>query len=367
MIERTISNLWYGKPKWLGLSSLILLLAPFSLLYGLIVMLRNRLFDRGFVTSERLPGRVISVGNLTVGGTGKTPMVIYLAEMLRANGYRPVVLSRGYGGTSKHPVNVVSKGDEPLMGHHEAGDEPVLIANTLRGVPVLTGPRRALTGDWALKNLDVDALILDDGFQHRRLFRDINIVLLNAVSPFGNGWLLPGGPMREPLRALKRADIIIATGTYDDVAAGRPIALPDEIQAPMFRCYYQPRDLLQGTRGEFFPPELVKGKKICAFAGIGNPMAFLKTLLALGADVVVFMPFADHHRYKMKDVSLIAERARQYQAEMIVTTEKDQIKIAAFDFMLRGAYALRIGMEFLSAREDFEKLILEKLKDGHKG
>jgi tetraacyldisaccharide 4'-kinase len=367
MIERTVRKMWYGTPKWSGLSSLALLLAPFSLLYGLIVMLRNRLFDRGSVKSERLPCRVISIGNLTVGGTGKTPMVIHLARMLREQGYRPAVLSRGYGGTSKHPVNVVSKGAGPLMGQSEAGDEPVLIAKALTGIPVLTGPRRALTGNWALKNLDADVLILDDGFQHRHLFRDINIVLLNAVSPFGNGRLLPGGPLREPLGALKRADVIIATGTQDDVAAGRPLALPEGIQAPIFRCYYQPRDFVQGAPEKAFPTAFVKGKKICAFAGIGNPMAFLKTLRALGAEVAVFMPFPDHHRYKPADVTLIAARARQYQAEMIVTTEKDAIKIEPFDFLLPGAYALRIEMVFLSGREDFEKLILEKLHEDAAG
>lgn len=357
MIERTIRNLWYDAPKWLGLSSLMLLLAPFSLLYGLIVMLRNRLFDRSFIKSERLSCRVISIGNLTVGGTGKTPMVIRLARMLRDQGYRPIVLSRGYGGASKHPVNVVSKGDGPLVSQTEAGDEPVLIAKALTGVPVLTGPRRALTGGWALKNLSADILILDDGFQHRHLFRDIDIVLINAVSPFGNGRLLPGGPLREPLGALKRADIIIVTGTHEDITGGRPIALPDGIQAPIFRCYYQPRDLVQGSPEKTFPLEFVKGKRICAFAGIGNPMAFLKTLRALGAEVAVFMPFPDHHRYKPADATLISERARQYQAEMIVTTEKDRIKIEAFDFMLPGIYVLRIGMEFLSGREDFEKLL----------
>jgi len=362
MIDGIVRNLWYGTPKWLGLSSLILLLAPFSLLYGLIVMLRNRLFDRGVVRSERLACRVVSIGNLTVGGTGKTPMVIQLARMLRENGYRPAVLSRGYGGTSKHPVNVVSKGAEPLMRQHEAGDEPVLIAKSLTGIPVLTGPRRALTGDWAIKNLNADALILDDGFQHRHLFRDIDIVLLSAAGPFGNGRLLPGGPLREPLRTLKRADIIIATGTYDDVAAGRTIALPDGIEAPVFRCYYKPHSLLQGEQDTAFPLDMIKGKKICAFAGIGNPMAFLKTLRALGADVAVFMPFPDHHRYKPADVTLIAERTRQYQAEMIVTTEKDKIKTEDFDFILRGVYALRIEMEFLSGREDFERLILEKME-----
>jgi tetraacyldisaccharide 4'-kinase len=365
MIERIFRRIWYDGGNGPGMTCLFLFMAPFSLLYGLITGLRNKLFHLGLLKSVRLPCRVISVGNLSVGGTGKTPMVIQLAGMLRDRGYRPVVLSRGYGGTSKNPVNVVSKGTQLLMNQDEAGDEPVLIAKSATGIPVLTGPRRVLTGDWAIKNLNADVLILDDGFQHRHLSRDIDIVLLNAASPFGNGHLLPGGPLREPSSALKRADIIIAMGTYDDVATPRPIMLSAGVHAPVFKCYYQPRNLLHGDRETAFPPELLKGKKICAFAGIGNPMAFEKTLAALGADVAVFIPFPDHHRYTEQDVRLINEKARQYRAEMIVTTEKDKVKLERFDVFHSGIYALRIEMEFLSGREDFERRLLEKIESLH--
>ncbi len=367
MLERIFRKIWYDKETGPGLSGLLFLLAPFSLLYGRIISERNKRFDLGFVKPARLPCMVVSVGNLSVGGTGKTPMVIQLAIMLRDCGYRPVVLSRGYGGTSKNPVNVVSRGTHLLMNQTEAGDEPVLIAKSATGIPVLTGPRRALTGDWAIKNLNADILILDDGFQHRHLFRDIDIVLLTAANPFGNGNLLPGGPLREPSSALKRADIIIATGTYDDVTPPRQIVLPAGVHAPVFTCYYQPRNLLHCARETAFPPELVKGKKICAFAGIGNPIAFEKTLAALGADVAVFIPFPDHHRYTEQDVGLIDEKARQCQAEMIVTTEKDKIRLEGFEAFFRDLYTLRVEMEFLSGREDFERLFLEKMKKGHAG
>jgi tetraacyldisaccharide 4'-kinase len=362
MIERIFRRIWYNGSKGPALTIPTLLMAPFSLLYGRIVAARNRRFDLGVVKPARLPCRVVSVGNLTVGGTGKTPMVIRLAGMLRDRGYRPVVLSRGYGGTSKSPVNVVSRGSGPLMKEREAGDEPVLIAKSAVGIPVVTGPRRTLTGDWAIKNLNADVLILDDGFQHRHLFRDIDIVLLNAANPFGNGRLLPGGPLREPPSALKRADIIIATGTYDDVTTSRTLMLPDGFHAPVFKCYYQPRKLLHGNPETAFPTELLHGKKICAFAGIGNPLAFEKTLAALGADVAVFIPFPDHHRYTQQDIGLIDEKARQCGAQMIVTTEKDMIKIEAFDVFPGDIYALRIEMEFLSGREDFERLLLDKLR-----
>jgi tetraacyldisaccharide 4'-kinase len=363
MMERIFRRIWYDGSKSPALTVLMLMLAPFSLLYGLIISVRNKRFDLGFVKPVRLPCRVISVGNLSVGGTGKTPLVIEVARTLRDRGYRPVVLSRGYGGTSKHPVNVVSKGTHLLLNQNEAGDEPVLIAKSAIDVPVLTGPRRALTGDWAIKNLNADVLILDDGFQHRHLFRDIDIVLLNAANPFGNGRLLPAGPLREPPSALDRADIIITTGAYDDVTTPWPMLLPDGVDVPIFNCYYQPRDLLQGAQETVSPLGIVNGKKICAFAGIGNPMAFEKTLRSLGADVVVFIPFPDHHRYTQQDVCLIDEKARQCRVEMIVTTEKDKVKLEGFDVFLSGIYALRIEMEFLSAREDFERLLMEKINE----
>lgn len=366
MIEKVLRQMWYDRATP-GLTALRLLMTPFSLIYGLITGLRNNLFDLGFFKSVKLPVKVVSIGNLTVGGTGKTPVVIRLARMLRDRGYRPVVLSRGYGGKSKDPVNVVSRGENPLMNHRETGDEPVLIAESLTGVPVLTGPRRVLTGNWALKNLDADVLILDDGFQHRQLFRDIDIVLLNAANPYGNGHLLPGGPLREPLSALKRADVIVTTGAYSDIIVPQPMARPDDIPKPIFKCYYQPRNLLQGSGEAAYPFDLIEGKKICAFAGIGNPATFQKTLASIGAEVVLFIPFPDHHHYREADVSLIGERARQCGAEMIVTTEKDKIKLERFDAFLRSIYTLRIEMEFLSGGEDFERFIIEKLKEDHAG
>ena len=289
-------------------------------------------------------------------------MVIQIAGMLHNRGYRPAVLSRGYGGTSKNPVNVVSRGSGPLMKEREAGDEPVLIAKSAMGVPVLTGPQRVHTGDWAIRNLNADVLVLDDGFQHRQLARDIDIVLLNAANPFGNGRLLPAGPLREATGALKRADIIIATGTYDDITTSWALMLPDGVHSPVFKCYYQSRNLLHGNPETAFPPELLRGKKICAFAGIGNPTVFEKTLRSLGTDVSVFIPFPDHHRYTQQDMGLIGERARQCGAQMIVTTEKDMIKLEAFDVFPADIYALRIEMEFLSGREDFERLLLDKLR-----
>lgn len=366
MIDTLFRQMWYDGTTP-GLTGLRLLLTPFSLIYGLSIALRNKRFDRGLARSVRLPGKVISIGNLSVGGTGKTPMVIGLARMLRDRGYRPAVLSRGYGGTSKHPVNIVSMGTQLLMNHREAGDEPVLIAKSVTDVPVLTGPRRDLTGERALQDLKADVLILDDGFQHRQIYRDIDIVLLDGTNPYGNGHLLPGGPLREPLCALKRADILIATGAVEKVAACRPIRLPDGIHAPLFRCCYQPGNLLEGAAEKALPPDFIKGKRVLAFAGIGNPSAFEKTLTALGATVAMLIPFPDHHRYLEADFDRITAKARQCGANMIITTEKDKIKLDGHEAFLRNVYTLRVDMAFLSGRDDFEKLILAELGKSHAG
>ncbi|MBU0575377.1 MAG: tetraacyldisaccharide 4'-kinase, partial [Proteobacteria bacterium] len=156
-----------------------------SLPYGAAVAARNRLYDRGLLRQQKLPCPVISLGNLTVGGTGKTPTVIFIANLLNERGYHPAVLSRGYGGSTRAPVNVVSDGKRILMGWREAGDEPVLIARAAPGIPVLTGSRRLLTGRAAIETFGADILILDDAFQHRPLFRGIDMVLLDAARPFG--------------------------------------------------------------------------------------------------------------------------------------------------------------------------------------
>jgi len=186
-----------------------------SLPYGAAVRARNRLFDLGALPQQDVGCPVVSVGNLSVGGTGKTPMAIRVAGMLADRGMRPAVLSRGYGGRSAAPVLVVSDGGRILAGPDEAGDEPVLIARRLPGVPVLAGAKRAVTGRYARENLGADVLVLDDGFQHRWIRRDLDIVLLDSRAPLGNGFLLPRGPLREPPEALGRAGAVVFTRSED--------------------------------------------------------------------------------------------------------------------------------------------------------
>jgi tetraacyldisaccharide 4'-kinase len=327
-----------------------------SLPYRGAVAARNRLYARGLLRQERLPCPVISVGNLTVGGTGKTPTVILIAAMLKGKGRRPAVLSRGYGGAARAPVNTVSDGKRILMGWREAGDEPLLIAGAVPGVPVLTGPRRFLTGRAAVERFGADVLVLDDAFQHRELYRDIDIVLTDAAHPFGNGYLLPRGPLREPPEALRRAHLLIRTG--DPESEG---PLPEVPSLPSFRGVHRPRELVEAATGRILPLAELNGMKVCAFAGIGSPEAFRRSLISLGAEIVSFRAFPDHHPYTLSDVGALRRLAGETGADRIVTTEKDGIRLADFADFPAELSLLRIGMEIAPAGA-FAELLLPELR-----
>ena len=331
------------------------ILRTLSLPYGAAVALRNHLYDRELLRPAKLPCLVVSVGNLTVGGTGKTPTVILLAALLKEHGYRPAVLSRGYGSHSKASVNVVSDGNRVLLGWREAGDEPVMIAGALPGIPVLTGPKRSLTGKAAVERFGADILILDDAFQHRSLFRDIDIVLMDAARPLGNGFLLPRGPLREPPQALHRAGILLRTGDADHEEPLREVP-----SLPSFRGIHRPRELVEAATGRVSPPTALKGQKVLAFAGIGSPEVFRRGLTALGAEVVSFRTFSDHHPYDRSDIEALRRLAAESGAARIVTTEKDGVRLADFPDFQAEISLLRIGME-ITAAGPFAELIFSRL------
>jgi tetraacyldisaccharide 4'-kinase len=371
-IRERCRQLWEEPGTRKGGSPFALLLEIFSHVYRVGVSLRNGLYDRELLRSAKLPCRVISVGNVTAGGTGKTPMVVLLARMLRGKGYRPAVLSRGYGSTGAAPVNIVSDGVSVLLGPHAGGDEPVLIARSCPGVPVLTGPDRRLTGKAAIARLGADVLILDDGFQHRRLFRDLNIVLLDIDRPWGNGYLLPRGPLREPPdRAMKRADLLVRTGERRGTP-GDTRSEPDgcndterifKRSLPAFRGTHRPSSLVSLNKGRSRELRDLKGRRICAFAGIAAPERFRGTLESLGADIAAFLAFPDHHRYSSSDIAAVAQAAKDVRGDMIVTTEKDQMKVMSLDLPAIPCFALRIEMT-VDPLEDFERLILGVLTKG---
>lgn len=328
-------------------------LRPLSAAYGAAVAARNHLYDRGFLKAKRLPCPVISVGNITAGGTGKTPTVILLAELLKAAGRRPAVLSRGYGGSARGQVNVVSDGARTLLSWTEAGDEPVLIARRTEAVPVLVGPRRAPLGYAALDRFGADCLILDDGFQHRSLARDMDIVLVEAARPFGNGRLLPAGPLREPPAALARADLVVAVGK------GEP---PPEYFAGrrLLRAARRPLDLTEAVTGRTLPLSSLAGKRVLAFAGIGSPGPFFRGLSELGAELVCGLAFADHHPYCRADLQALSAKAGEKAAELIVTTEKDWIRLEGLPDLPAGLAVLRIAME-VRPEDEFAAAVLSGL------
>jgi tetraacyldisaccharide 4'-kinase len=327
-----------------------------SVPYGAAVALRNSLYDRGFIRQAKLPCPVVSVGNLTVGGTGKTPTVIFLARLLKRQGRHPAVLSRGYGGRSRAPVNIVSDGNRILPGWQEVGDEPILIARSLPGIPVLTGSRRFLTGQAAVEKFGADVLILDDAFQHRALFRNLDIVLMDAQRPFGNGALLPRGPLRERPEGLRRAHLIVRTGAETDIVD----SFPETFGLPFFRGIHRPLELVAAGGGRPLPLAGLQGRKILAFAGIGRPDSFLKSLTGLGAEVVSFRAFPDHHPYGAGDLDELVRLAGVSGAERIVTTEKDAVRLAGSPDFLDRVLSLRIGMEIEPA-EAFAELIFSRV------
>ena len=334
-----------------------------SFLYRGCAGVRNLLYDAGIFKVRKLACKVISVGNITVGGTGKTPMVILLADILRGKGYRPAILSRGYGGKKKRRVNIVSDGKNLLMHPAKAGDEPALIAKSVMSVPVVTGKKRYLTGKFAIEHFGVDVLILDDAFQHRSLFRDVDIALLDYKKPFGNGFMIPRGELREPRNGLRRADIVIVTGTEKtEVRDGRPDLGGIPSGSHIFEAYRKPVALFGGSPIDVHPLECLHGKKIFAFAGIAKPDSFLRTIEFLGDPLVGFIDFPDHHVYTQEDVIKIRTAAAESSAQIILTTEKDGIKLIDFPDFLREIYQLRIEMEILPSQERFEDVLLERIR-----
>lgn len=359
-----LQNIWYGDK--IKLNPLIPLLKVISMPYRAVVGLRNELYDHGVRRIEKLDCPVISVGNITVGGTGKTPMVIAIARLLLEKGHHPAVISRGYGGKAGNGVRIVSDGHEIKAGYREAGEEAVLIANSVADVPVLTNPDRTLAGRVALKRFGIDMLILDDAFQHRRLHRDLDIVMVDALRPFANGLMLPAGPLRESSASLHRAHILIRTGPDrssheqpDDAALFRKAGFHGII----LRGVHKPQALIHPTGKDILPLDTLRGKKIVAFSGIGRPEHFRKTLLDLGAELAAFHTFPDHHAYRTADLEQIQDTFRQSGASWIITTQKDQVKLRDFEPLLHHTLVLIVEMTIQPDPEMLLQTIMQSLNN----
>lgn len=334
----------------------------FSGLYRLIIHLRNRLYDRQILPSCKLSCPVISVGNITVGGTGKTPCVISLARMLQHHGYQPAVISRGYGGKNPKSVNVVSDQKSILLSADIAGDEPLLIARSLPGVPVITGAKRKLTGQAAIDQFGVNVLICDDAFQHRQISRDIDIVLLDFEKPLGNGHLLPAGELREPTGALKRAGCMILTRANETGPLPSDIARISYASGiPVFRAAHRFVELIRPEENLPLPPSVLRGKKVFAFCGIAKPASFKKLLQEAETEIISFVDFPDHYAYKKRDLEELEQHFRTAGADYWITTEKDAMRLTGYPEFLKMIYVVRMEMEIVSSLPSFENFILEQL------
>jgi len=339
------------------------LLAFPSALYRTGVRLRLWAYEMRLIGRKSLPGFVLSVGNLTAGGTGKTPAVVMLARWAQREGYRVAILSRGYGGSYQSKVLEVSDGERIKADPEQAGDEPYLLAKNLHGVPIALSKRRILAGRYVQERFGSEFFILDDGFQHLELKRDLNLLLMDAGNPFGSGHLLPRGSLREPLDQLARADAFILTRFKGDRFGEETRAyLQREFpEIPVFCSDHLPDKVIVPSIHGLYDPEFLKGKGVLAFAGIARPELFRETLEGLGTNVVHFQGFRDHHRYSEREIRGLLRLKERIGAQYLVTTEKDWSR-GSFEAISDPHVAyLQIRFSMVSGEKAFFQLIRNRV------
>ena len=321
-----------GPLGWL----LWILVLPLSLFYSSVIRIRNFLYSTGWRPSRGLPCAVVSVGNLTVGGTGKTPTTLWLAEELSQQGYRVAILSRGYKGTGSGP-RILEPGFVQAEDSLSAGDEPVIMAQ-IYGQRVGVGKKRYDAANLVLRHTPIDVFLLDDGFQHRPLKRDLDLLLLGQE---WSGWVIPAGPFREPRSALSRAHLYLITGSrekWEAILARRGGPLET------FCGCLEPKSLLTKEEDGWreLPLALMSRAKVLAVSAIANPDSFYSMIQEWGGEIVDTIEFPDHHRYSIKDWQEIGRASRH--ADRIITTEKDMVKLIQFPFAKGSIFALRVKM-----------------------
>lgn len=336
-------------------------LLPLSAAYRVITQARLAAYRRGWFSATKLPAPVISVGNLTTGGTGKTPLVEWVCRVAAKIGGderapRVCVLTRGYGRDNPKSQVVVSNGTELLANEREAGDEPFLLAENLLGMAaVICNPDRVAAGKWASETLKTELFVLDDGFQHLRLARDLDIVTIDATNPWGvgGGSLLPYGRLREPRSGLARADCVVITRTdqVEDLASIKTAIAEFAGAIPIFSS----RMVTSGIRrrgGEQVERNILASRSLAAFCGVGNPESFFDQLRREGIVPVVTRTFADHHRYSQSELNGLYQEAKARGASGLITTAKDAVKLSSYNFEL-PCYVLEIKVSI----DDEDRLI----------
>lgn len=351
-----------------GEKALLAVLKGFSLLFAAVVSFRYLLYRAGMLRRHPLGIQVISIGNVTAGGTGKTPVTEIFARTLAAEGRRVAILSRGYRRKEApwwqrmftqviDPPLVVSDGKRVLLDSATGGDEPYMLASNLPGVAVVVDRDRVKAGRYAIKRLGCDTIILDDGFQYQKLKHSVEVVLVDATNPFGNGNMLPRGVLREPARHLKRADIIFLTKCRGDTSAVREEIRRYNQTAEIVECTHAPKVLKDVWSREEFPLDWLSGKTLCTLSGIASPKGFENSLRSLGARVVWCERYADHHRYDSSEVLYALNRTADMGADALVTTEKDAVRFPRLETAPVKCLYLRIAIEILRGGESFREII----------
>lgn len=331
--------------------------------YGLAAKVRAFCYDRGIFARQRLSVPVFSVGNLTLGGTGKTPIVIWLTQLLLAEGRRVAVLSRGYRRTSREPILIVSDGTTVLVGPEEAGDEPYLVATRCPRAVVAVGPDRYQVGLSVLKRFPVDCVVLDDGFQHLGLHREVNLLLIDATDQEGIEAVVPAGRLREPLGAARRATMIVVTRADEPADVSHVIhRLRHAIGAGFesVEACFRPEGLCSLSTGEVQLPAWCRGKRALLCSGIGHAASFRALAEAMEFSVVEEVRFEDHHRYTLDDIERLREKAKR--VDVLVTTEKDAGKLESF--LLPGDHkwwAIRLTTELTDGEDRLRRAIRQCL------
>ena len=363
--HHTIERIWQRQSIWSKISQVAL--TPFSLAFSLVVRARNRGYDLGLLPTLHASVSVISIGNLTVGGTGKTPLTLWLAQALQLRGTAVGIITRGYGGTATGPT-LVGKNGSPLATPAEVGDEAVMLARRFPGV-VISGRDRVAAALFGRQHFALDVVILDDGFQHRRLHREVDVLLISAQRA-ENNWLLPAGPFREPLASMHRAHaIVLSKKTVSQSQTPLPLSIGNTQYAacnrqspiPVFHAELVPTALVQIVHGQWHeqPLSTLSGKRVMAITGVANPQPFYHTLQEQGAELARVVEFPDHHSYTLSEWQKLVAESDLF--DVLVTTEKDLVKLEHLTPIIDRLRAVRVQFQ-LEPAEAFLTVIEQRLR-----
>jgi tetraacyldisaccharide 4'-kinase len=374
IVEQYVLDVIFERRRDLPARVTSMVLLALSKLYQLGVQVRLRLWQHRIFRDHTLGCQVVSIGNLSVGGTGKTPVVEVFARALQQRGRRVAILSRGYKSTPRPlwqrlvakitlqedriPPKIVSNGRSLLLDSEQAGDEPYMLASNLKDVVVLVDKDRVKSGRYAISKYGCDTLLLDDGFQYLALKSRLDICLIDRNNPFGNHYLLPRGTLREPIANLKRAHYIFITKSSELGAKKLRKAIRQfNDHAEVIECAHQPLYLQDVFTGERHSLEKLQGRSVSAISGIAVPESFEEGLVALGANLVYAKRYADHHRYTQQEIINMINRSLKRGATAILTTEKDAVRFPKIDRRDIPIYYLRVEIRIVSGAKDFDDAV----------